>query len=449
MKDLGKSPEWVKKIKRWVKKIKRWLKKIDLWVGKIDQWGRRAVKGLCKYPYAVLIPIIVVAIVVMRLMFVPESIDFDMFAKIVSGFLIAVGIYVANRRAKAIEAGHQQGQFRDAIKHLGEESGAVRIGGAYALTQLALQNEKMRPYVTESLCIHIREHTQKEEYQKNYKLKPSGEIQSLLRLLFRKERDQCPLCPKTLINLSGAYLRGAELWKAQLYRANLKETQLQDAYLKGAQMQGADLVRTQLQRANLKEANLRGACLERARLRGAKLNEAQMQGACLRYTFVEETHLKKADLQGAFSQKYGDKHKAYFRDRLRENTDTPTDLSRVLYYEGRKVGGKQVIPQIHEPDYFDFMREEVKKEEDELIKKLDDKYKDETPPAESHGENGEKDKYAEDDFERWNDEMEEVSPDPRSPEEIEKQQEQQEQQEQKEQKEQKEQSDQNPSSSGD
>ncbi len=413
MKDLGKFSEWVKKL---------------------DQRGKSVVEWLCEYPYAVLILIIVVAF--LMLVFGNYSPWQDMLAKIVSGFLFAVGIYVANRRAKAMnktaeatEDGHQQERFRDAIKHLGEKSGAVRIGGAYALTQLALKNEKMRPYVTESLCIHIREHTQEEEYQKNYKLKPSGEIQSLLRLLFRKEGDQCPLCSKTLLNLSGAYLRGAELWKAQLYRANLEGTQLQNAYLKGAQMQGTDLVRTQLQGADLTKANLRGACLERARLRGAKLNEAQMQGACLQYTFVEETRLKKADLQGAYSQKYGDEHKAYFRDRLGENTDTPTDLSQVLYYEGREVGGKQVIPQIHEPDDFDFMREEVKKEEEELIKKLEDKYKDGTLPAESHGENGKKDAYTSVEFEKWNDEMEKVRPDPRG--DIKKQ------------------SDQKPSSSGD
>ena len=97
-------------------------------------------------------------------------------------------------------------------------------------------------------------------------------------------------------NLHGAYLYGADLRRANLYRAdlhganlygaNLRRANLYRAYLDGANLYGANLRRANLRRANLYRADLRGADLDgadlyRADLYGANLHGADLDGADL------------------------------------------------------------------------------------------------------------------------------------------------------------------------
>ncbi|NEQ84721.1 MAG: pentapeptide repeat-containing protein, partial [Moorea sp. SIO2I5] len=72
-----------------------------------------------------------------------------------------------------------------------------------------------------------------------------------------------------------AYLRGANLQKANLGGANLQE----------ANLGGANLQEANLGRANLQKANLGGANLQKANLGGANLQEANLGGANLQNTF--------------------------------------------------------------------------------------------------------------------------------------------------------------------
>jgi uncharacterized protein YjbI with pentapeptide repeats len=83
-------------------------------------------------------------------------------------------------------------------------------------------------------------------------------------------------------SLSGLWLIGANLVRAQLQGANLVLAQLQGANLVRAQLQGADLWRAQLQGADLGRAQLQGANLCGAQLQGANLEFARLQGADLR-----------------------------------------------------------------------------------------------------------------------------------------------------------------------
>jgi len=71
-------------------------------------------------------------------------------------------------------------------------------------------------------------------------------------------------------NLSGAYLREADLrW------ANLREANLRGASLYGANLSEADLSGANLRRANLRDTNLSGANLSEAYLREADLSGAK------------------------------------------------------------------------------------------------------------------------------------------------------------------------------
>jgi len=83
-------------------------------------------------------------------------------------------------------------------------------------------------------------------------------------------------------DLSGAYLRGADLGGADLGGAYLGGADLRGADLSGAYLGGADLRGAYLSGADLGGADLRGADLSGAYLGGADLRGADLRGADLR-----------------------------------------------------------------------------------------------------------------------------------------------------------------------
>ncbi|WP_392476213.1 pentapeptide repeat-containing protein [Nostoc sp. C110] len=88
-------------------------------------------------------------------------------------------------------------------------------------------------------------------------------------------------------DLSGAYLREANLIGAYLSRADLREADLREANLSKADLRDANLIgaylsRADLSKADLREANLIGAYLSRADLREANLSRAYLSRADLR-----------------------------------------------------------------------------------------------------------------------------------------------------------------------
>ena len=217
----------------------------------------------------------------------------------ISGLAILWGIYVANRRAEAMEEGNRQTVFRDALTHLGSESVVTRVAGVYILHGLAQREESMRPVIGETLLAHIRVGTQESEYQEKNKSRPSNDIKLLLEFLFCGEERF--LFETQSVDLRQAYLQGANLMNARLHGANLSRAQLQGAHLDGAQLQGADLNGAQLQGADLMGSQLQGVHLSSALLQGAYLNGAQLQGANLSGAQLQGVHLSSALLQGAYS----------------------------------------------------------------------------------------------------------------------------------------------------
>ena len=251
--------------------------------------------------------------------------------------IASIGVYVANRRAKAMEdtaragqetarAGHdanEQKAYNEAVTNLGnKDSTSVRLGGIYGLFDLAQSKPSRRRNITEILCAHLRETTQGKAYQKNNGQQPSNEIQSLLNVLCElnegnlaneKTRDIKLNLEQSYLrganlgdkNLCRAQLHGAKLQGARLTRAQLQgvllsgAAQLQGAYLSGAQLQGSSLWCAQLQGAFLSGAQLQGANLGIAGLQGAFLGEAGLQGANLFRAQLQGAHLPKAELYGA------------------------------------------------------------------------------------------------------------------------------------------------------
>lgn len=243
------------------------------------------------------------------------------------GSLALLGVWVANRRASAMEKtaqaqaesakaqarataetekGNRQQRFRDAVEHLGHKSSSVRQGGAHELFHLALEEEDFRQSIAEILCTHIVGTTRSKEYNEDeeHKDQPSTEIQSLMSLLF-EGRDAVKR--KTLkrfwkgINpdLSGGYFRGLKLKEAQFQRVNFTDAQLQKADLQQSQFQCANLTGAQLQRANLEQSQFQNANFEWTQLQKAILVRSQFQDANFMITGFQGACLSDAQFQGA------------------------------------------------------------------------------------------------------------------------------------------------------
>ena len=292
------------------------------------------------------------------------------------GILVALQALMSYKRAKAMEEtakaqadavlktedGLRQERLKNAIEHLGHEKDSVRLGGAYELFHLAKDakedTEELRQTVLDILCAHIRWTTGESEYQKAHALKPSEEVQSLLRLMFVQEHE---VFKGLRIELQGSWLKGADLRKAHLrgavltgtclQNADLSLAQLQEVFLQEACLQNADfslaylqkafLFKAHLQEANLSEARLQeanlgwaelqGANLDEALLQGANLEGAQLQGANLFKAQLHETYLKETDLRGSRS---GDRHRhlwTSFEDHIGELIGKEADLSGIIF----------------------------------------------------------------------------------------------------------------------
>ena len=254
------------------------------------------------------------------------------------GILIALQALAAYRRAKAMEDaasaqadaakaqaaaseahaqanqytehGQRQERLKNAIEHLGHDSGFVRLGGAYELFHLAEDTQELRQTILEILCVHIRRTTSEGAYRNNHSSKPSEEIQSLLTLLFIKDHKVFSGCYINLQGswLNGANLQGARLMNAYLHSVHLKKTSLANAKMQSANLDNAKLINADLnwarmQRANLNNADLTGADLMGTKMQVANLVYAKLIDTDLCWTEMQAAYLFETQMQGAFFDK--------------------------------------------------------------------------------------------------------------------------------------------------
>jgi uncharacterized protein YjbI with pentapeptide repeats len=255
----------------------------------------------------------------------------------------AIGTLLVNSRTywitaatfKITERGHLTDRYAKAIEQLGDDKLDVRLGGIYALEQLAADSEVARDQATivEVLSAFVRVHSQPryqlkeqgselpvsdmtEECMAEFK-RPPDDVQAAVTVLARlPERPELPRA-----DFNGAFLRRAIMVKGQMAftevplgvvtwhsitasdaatgnlaratfantdlrgalfaSANLTEARFLDADLAGAQLTKANLTRAVFIRVDLTGANLNGADLTNAEMGGALLEGAQLHGANL------------------------------------------------------------------------------------------------------------------------------------------------------------------------
>jgi hypothetical protein len=205
------------------------------------------------------------------------------------------------RTHELTEQGQVTDRYTKAIEQLGSKELDVRIGGIYALERIARDSPRDHPTVMEVLTAFIREHSREPwpppdhpaSQEQLRSLRP--DVQAAIMVVGRRdaERDIRP------IDLSRAYLSGADLARADLSGANLLRVHFDDAELYRANLASANLFQAHLSGAELVRAILTGANLEGADLVGANLARADLSGADLSVTDLTRTSLVRADLTGA------------------------------------------------------------------------------------------------------------------------------------------------------
>ena len=258
---------------------------------------------------------------------------------------------ITARTFEVTERGHVTDRYSKGIEQLGSDSLDVRLGGIYALEQIAKDSariEEDQATIVEVLSAFVRVHSDPvyqykaaqpagwsapmgndqeaaalaatvADYVKNRK--PPVDVQAAVTVLGRlRHLEMVPradLTGATLrhvtlhtdltgaalarADLTGADLTGADLTGADLTGADLTGADLTGADLTGADLTGAELIEAKLIEAVLTGADLTGADLTKANLTKAALTKAQhLFDANLTEAVLREADLTRANLHGAY-----------------------------------------------------------------------------------------------------------------------------------------------------
>ncbi len=252
---------------------------------------------------------------------------------------------IANRQSKAAQQQSETAQrsllnerYQKGAEMLGSEVLSARLGGIYALENLAKERaEDYHIQIIKLFCAFVRkphpprnENDTQSESDKPQKPPIYEDVQAIMTALGTRNNEQRKIekqemSKKAILdlaganlshanltgaNLSGVGLAGADLSGAMLHRADLSDAglpvaKLSDAWLHDADLSGALLYDTNLSGAKLHRADLSNAVLDRAdlsrraELTGAKLSDADLRGADLSDAYLEDANLSGAWLEDA------------------------------------------------------------------------------------------------------------------------------------------------------
>ena len=174
-------------------------------------------------------------------------------------------------------------RYAKAIKELGDDSPAIRLGGIHALERIAENSQRDRQPILDVLWAYLRSESplKKSSGAAAGKMKSDAAAAAVAagRITHLSRPTKLTILPG--VNLSGAILDGADLSDASFDGANLTGASFDGANLDGASFIGADLTGASLNDANLNLANLNLANLSGVDLIGADLSAADLTGANL------------------------------------------------------------------------------------------------------------------------------------------------------------------------
>ena len=238
----------------------------------------------------------------------------------------------AQRQSETAQQGLLNERYQKGAEMLGSDVLPARLGGIYALQQLAEDYpDQYHLRITRLLCGFVRlsasgpmiESVPEASDEQDSEPKTlRADVQDAMQAIVARSPAGIALETKGGIKL---YLNDAYLSNLQLLDANLAYARLTKANLSGSVLTGADL-----SFARFRLANLSGA-----RLRGANLSEADFWGTILCGTVLRNANISGADFCGirARSSLYRTPARGLTQTQLDEalaNTDNPPHLEGVL-----------------------------------------------------------------------------------------------------------------------
>jgi hypothetical protein len=203
-------------------------------------------------------------------------------------------VEVALKNAQAVAEQQNKTAFYQAIKQLGNDKIAVRLGAIHNLEQIAQDSPKDQRKIMDILSAFVRENAslKSEEIGKKKKFtKIATDIQAALTVIAKlNSEDEGEIHQ---LSLNHVDIRDADLHQANLQGTSLIGANLQGVIFIGANLQRTFLISANLQGAILTEANLQGAVLMGANLEMANLQGADMKG--VRYLTSEQIELAIGD----------------------------------------------------------------------------------------------------------------------------------------------------------
>ncbi len=217
-------------------------------------------------------------------------------------------------------------RFTKAIEQLGqtdEDKLDIRLGGIYALEQIAKESKELHRPVMEILTAFLREHSRKPEAlashrnvattdptpTKRHAQHLRADFQAIATVLGRRKVSHDP--DGFTLDLHGVTLSHVDLMGAHLQNADFGGAHLENAVFAGAQLQAANFARAQLLEANFGNAQLQKAYFGGAQLGDAYFGDAQLQKANFEDARLQDAYFGSAQLQDA-SFADAKLHNAYF-----------------------------------------------------------------------------------------------------------------------------------------
>jgi uncharacterized protein YjbI with pentapeptide repeats len=233
---------------------------------------------------------------------------------VLSTFYFGARTLGLNRRGQLTE------RFGKAIEQLGSDSLALRLGGIFALEQIALDSEELHWPVMEVLTAFLRDNSAThdarqvvealEAMERGHPIdsppdtagrrqpKLAADLQAIATVIGRRPEHR-----RRFEQRSGRELDLSEVWlpKVQLVGAHLEGANLADAHLEWACLAGASLRGANLECVHLHEANLKRAHLEDVNFWGANLAGVEFgrKFPVLQDADADGAHLAGAAFMGA------------------------------------------------------------------------------------------------------------------------------------------------------
>ncbi|HMG72155.1 MAG TPA: pentapeptide repeat-containing protein [Pyrinomonadaceae bacterium] len=252
-------------------------------------------------------------------------------------------LQISEQTLRISQEGQISNSFTRAIEQLGNQSNlASRLGGIYALEQIAKNSQEYNKPIVELLTAFVREHSRWKEADSVEAERAGLDIQTILTVLGRRTRLSQGDDPRNPLNLIATNLRlitlidshfeHAVFARSNLQGAFLSDSHFEEASFRKCNMKKAVMERTQLGRANFTDANMEGANLLEAQGKQANFVMARLQGACFTRGYLKGAQFIRANLV-----------KAYFDEAvLRGANFVGADLQEVDFTKACLVGADLV-----------------------------------------------------------------------------------------------------------